>query len=250
MTDFRGQQLTTKIASFADTLHDDFDVRTFSQRLADTTVEIAQVADATVMLADDDGTLRWVASTSRERCVHEMFARQEQFARQGPSVCSYRTAAFVGGPFDDESERRWPAFVRRARAAGFAGAWSLPMRLREDVIGALSVLSAGPVIAAEQLTGAQALADVATIGLVQQRLIERVRDVNRMLQPVLDLRIVVEQAKGIVAEHAKVDMDDAFALVGGFARATGRELSELCREITQGVVHPQALILLSRDRQA
>ncbi|MCU1468360.1 MAG: hypothetical protein JWM72_4288 [Actinomycetia bacterium] len=247
---FRRQQLATTIASLADTLDDNFDVREFAQHLADTSVAVAQVADATVLLADDDRTLHWVASTSRERCVHEMFARQDRFARQGPSVCSYRTAACVGGPFDDVSERRWPAFVRRARAAGFAGGWSLPMRLRTEVIGAVSVLSAEPAIDAERLMGVQALADVATIGLLQQRLIERVRDVNRMLQPVLDHRILVEQAKGMVAEHAQVAMDDAFRLLGGFARATGRELIQVCRDITEGVVCPEALIRLARDREA
>jgi hypothetical protein len=124
------------------------------------------------------------------------------------------------------------------------------MRLRTEVIGAVSVLSAEPAIDAERLMGVQALADVATIGLLQQRLIERVRDVNRMLQPVLDHRILVEQAKGMVAEHAQVAMDDAFRLLGGFARATGRELIQVCRDITEGVVCPEALIRLARDREA
>ncbi len=93
---FRAQELAATIASFADTLDDNFDVSGFVQRLADKCVEVARVADAMVMLADDDGALVCVACTSEERCVHDLFAEQEQFERQGPSVWSFRTAAFAG----------------------------------------------------------------------------------------------------------------------------------------------------------
>jgi hypothetical protein len=247
---FRAQELAATIASFADTMDDDFDVSGFVQRLADKCVEIAHVADATVMLADDAGALVCVACTSAERCVHDLFADQEQFERQGPSVWSVRTAAFTGGALDDECERRWPTFVRRARAAGFAGAWSFPMRLRTEVIGAVNVLSARPTIGADESMAVQTLADVATIGLLHQRMIERVHVVNRQLQPVLDARIAIEQAKGFVAEHAQIDMDEAFILIRGFARHAGREVTAVCRDISNGAVHPHALIELTHDRQA
>jgi hypothetical protein len=249
MSVFRAQELAATIASFADTLDADFDVSGFVQRLADKCVEVARVADATVMLAGDDGALVCVACTSEETCVHDLFAEQEQFDRQGPSVWSFRTAAFAGGALDDECERRWPTFVRRARAAGFAGAWSFPMRLRTEVIGAVNVLSAQSTIGADESMAVQTLADVATIGLLHHRVIEHARVVNRQLQPALDDRIVTEQAKGFVAEHAKVAMDEAFALIRGFARHAERDVTAVCRDISRGVVHPHALIAFARKRQ-
>jgi hypothetical protein len=250
MSVFHAQELATTIASFADTLDDDFDLSGFVQRLADKCVEVARAADATVMLADEDGALVCVACTSAKRCVHDLFADQEQFDRQGPSVWSFRTGAFTGGALADECERRWPTFVRRARDAGFAGAWSFPMRLRTEVIGAVNVLSAETTIGADASMAVQTLADVATIGLLHQRMIARVHVVNRQLQPALEARIAMEQAKGIVAEHVQVDMDEAFVLIRGFARHAERELTALCNDISRGVVHPHALLELARNRQA
>jgi hypothetical protein len=245
----RAQALAATIVSFADTLDDGFDVSGFVQRLADTCVGIARVADVIVTLADDDGALACVASTSEKQSVHDLFAHQEQFDRQGPSVWSFRTAAFAGGALDDECARRWPVFVQRALEAGFAGVWALPMRRRTEVIGVVNLLSAETTIGADETMAVQTLTDVATIGLLQPRYIERVRVVNRKVQPALDARIVIEQAKGFVAEHAQVDMDAAFALIRGFVRHSGRDLTTVCRDITNGVVHPRALVALARTQQ-
>jgi GAF domain-containing protein len=247
----RERELARAIAEFADTLSDDFDATGFVQRLADTCVELVDVAVATVMLADDRGTLRFVASSSAEPCVREMFERAEAGDERAPGIDAFGSASVAGGALDGPIAASCPEFVRRARAAGFVAAWAVPMRLRAQVIGVVTLLCTTPEsLGAQELMIVHSFADVATIGLLHHRMIGRLRTRNEQLEPALESRIVIEQAKGIVAEHAHVNVEVAFGLIRGYARNNNRVLAELCREIVEGVFPPRALIAVARDRQA
>jgi len=81
---------------------------------------------------------------------------------------------------------------------------------------------------------AKALADVATIGLLQQRAI-RGRDIlTEQLQTALNSRVLIEQAKGVLAERLQLDLDQAFALLRRGARDRNRRLSELAQAVVDG----------------
>ena len=247
----REQELARAIAEFADTLGDDFDAIGFVQRLADKCVELVDVAVATVMLADDDGTLRYAASSSAESCVRAMFEREDDACGEaGPGIDAFGSETVAGGAFDGAIAMSCPEFVRRARAAGFVAAWVVPMRLRAQVIGVVTLLCAtSDEVSPEDLMVVHSFADVATIGLLHQRMIGRLRARNQQLEPALASRVVIEQAKGIVAEHAQLNIDDAFGLIRRYARSNNRVLAELCGEIVAGVFPPRTLIAFARDRR-
>jgi AmiR/NasT family two-component response regulator len=106
------------------------------------------------------------------------------------------------------------------------------MRLRDTTIGSLNLLRAAPgILTDEDLTAAQALADVATIAVLQERAAEDARLLGDQLRSALDSRVSIEQAKGVLAEHAGLPMDDAFDALRRYARANNMRLTELARTI-------------------
>ena len=181
------------------------------------------------MLADPRGELRVAASSNEAAGLLELFQLQND---QGPCLDCFRTgqpvtAADLAGP-----GQRWPRFAAAATQAGFRTVEALPMRLRDQVIGALNLFRAdpGPFDAADLRLG-QALADVATIGLLHERNVRRSETVAEQLQGALNSRVVIEQAKGKLAERLGMDMDQAFAMLRDYARNSNQRLTDVARDI-------------------
>ena len=126
--------------------------------------------------------------------------------------------------------------LHRARPeAGYRAVHALPMRLREETIGALNLFRVHPgALRAPSCASGQALADVATIGILQERAIRRREVLAEQLQVALNSRVIIEQAKGILAERGRLDMAQAFALLRGHARSNNRRLSDLARGVVDG----------------
>jgi GAF domain-containing protein len=144
---------------------------------------------------------------------------------------------------------RWPRFTAAAAEVGFAAVHAVPMRLRAQTIGALNFfgVAPGPVDAARLRLG-QALADVATIGLLQQRAIHRRDALTEQLQSALNSRVLIEQAKGVLAERLQVGVDDAFAILRQSARAANRRLADLARAVVDGTEQvPRAARAIADD---
>ena len=228
----REQDVLSAFIEFADTFIDDYDVVEFLHRLAARCVELLNASEAGIMLADGDGTLRYVASSSERMRLIELFELQHD---QGPCLDAYRDGVAVHTALTDDEHGRWPQFAPHALEVGFASVSALPMRLRSEVIGALNLFSssATPLNDDEQLL-AQALADVATIGILQERALKDARVVTSQLEAALDSRIVIEQAKGIVAERNAVSIDAAFTLLRSYARSNNFRLSETARQVIDG----------------
>ena len=225
--------LARTFVDVSDTLVADFDVIDFLAVLAERCVELLGVSEAGIMLADSDGVLRVAASSSQAMELLELFELQHD---DGPCVDCFRTKAPVRE--DDllqAARSRWPRFGPEAIAAGFNAVYALPMRLREQVIGSLNLLraQAGPLDGDELQVG-QALADAATIGILQQRAASESRVVADQLEHALKSRIVIEQAKGVLSARADVDMDAAFAGLRGYARNHNQRLSEVAGAIADG----------------
>jgi GAF domain-containing protein len=224
-------QLSDVFVELADTLVDDFDLIDFLHLLAERCVQLLGVSAAGLLLTDERDRLQVVAASSERTRLLELFQLQTD---QGPCVDCFRSGQPVSVA-DLTATDRWPRFASAAAEVGFAAVHAVPMRLRAEVIGALNFFHAtpGPLDSAKLRLG-QALADVATIGLLQQRTIHRRDTLTEQLQTALRSRILIEQAKGVLAERLNLDMTESFALLRGTARSRNRRLSDLAQAIVDG----------------
>jgi transcriptional regulator with GAF, ATPase, and Fis domain len=235
----REELLVETLVTLADTLVDAYDVIDFMQTLAERSVEILDVSEAGIMLADPDGKLRHIACSSEQMRLVELFELQVE---EGPCFDAFTTHAAVACDSLRDAQARWPRFAPHAREGGFEAVSAVPMRLRSQVIGALNLFSThSTALTQRDLAVAQAMADIATIGILQERAINDSRAFSAQLEVALDSRIVIEQAKGVVAERNQVDVDEAFQQIRRFARNHNRLLSETAREIIAGALLPAAL---------
>jgi transcriptional regulator with GAF, ATPase, and Fis domain len=234
------QRMVRVFVELADTLVDDFDVLEFLSMLVERCVELLDVAAAGVVLSDQKGGLRMAAASSEQARVVELFAIQVD---DGPCPECVRTGKPASSTDLATEDARWPRFAPAARAAGFRATHAVPMRLRRTVIGALNLLNVEPDGVDERsVRVGQALADVATIGILQQRAIHDGSILAEQLHTALNSRIVVEQAKGVLSAHAGVNMHDAFTALRGYARSHNRRLSDLARAVAEGSADLDAIL--------
>ncbi|MEY9965247.1 GAF domain-containing protein [Streptacidiphilus sp. MAP12-16] len=226
------QLLAKTFVELADNLVADFDLIDFLRLLADRCVGMLGVSAAGVLLAGPGGELRVMAASNEQVRLLELFQLQNH---EGPCLECFRTGVPVTVADLTTEAQRWPRFVAQARLSGFTAVQALPMRLRDEVVGALNLFRTipGPFDPAHTPL-AQALADVATISLLQQRSTQRSSLLNEQLQTALNSRVVIEQAKGKLAERLGLDMEQAFTALRGYARAHNRRLSDVARAFVDG----------------
>src|SRR5579864_2346443 len=227
-----GELLSETFVELTDTMVAGFDVIDFLHVLTDRSVQLLDVSAAGLLLADPRGELRVVAASSEAARLLELFQLQND---QGPCLDCFRAGQPVtAGDLAAEAER-WPRFAPAARQAGFAAVQALPMRLREQVIGALNLFRAGPgAFDPVDIRIGQALADVATISLLHERSMRHSDTLNEQLQTALNSRVVIEQAKGKLAERLGLDMGQAFSLLRDHARSRNLRLSALAQAFIDG----------------
>ncbi len=235
----REASLVRTFVELTDTLVDDFDVVELLTVLTDRCVEVLDVAAAGILLASTDGTLRVVASSNDAMRVLELFELQ---AEEGPCTECYRTGIPVRKQQLTNPDPRWPTFAPRALEAGFHSVHALPMRLRGQTIGALNLFreTEGGLDEADVMAG-QAFADVATIAILQHRAAAEAQAVNEQLTHALNSRVVIEQAKGMVAEHAGLNMGESFARLRSHARSNNLRLADVARSIIDGTLAASSL---------
>jgi GAF domain-containing protein len=235
----READLVRTFVELADTLVDDFDVVELLTLLADRCVEVLDVEAAGLMLASADGELRVVASSNDAMRVLELFEVQ---AEEGPCPECYRTGQPVLQDELTASDSRWPQFAPRALEAGFRSVHALPMRLRGQTIGALNLFRAQPGgLSDTDVVAAQALADVATIGVLQHRAAAEAQAINEQLTHALNSRVVIEQAKGMVSERLGLDMEEAFSRLRSHARNHNLRLADVARGVIDGTMPTASL---------
>lgn len=221
--------LAQTFVELADTLVDDFDVVELLSRLADRMVELVDAAEAGLMLADATGDLRVVASSSERMHVLEVLEIQND---EGPCLDCFRTGVALTNVTLADHLTRWPVFAPAARAEGYEVTHAFPLRLRDEVIGVANLFHGEQASLGEEETRlAQALADVATIGILQERALQRATEISKQLEGALVSRVVIEQAKGVLAEQLGVGTDEAFMRLRSFARKENLRLAEVARSV-------------------
>jgi GAF domain-containing protein len=231
--------LARTLIELADTLVDEFDVVELLARLVDRCVEVLCVSAAGLMLVAPEGDLRLAASSSEAMRVVELFELQSQ---EGPCLDCYRTGEPVLNQDLAIVNGRWPNFAPVALEAGFRSVNALPLRLRGQVIGAVNLFRTdeGAMDTVDVLAG-QALADMATIAILQHRAAVESHVLNEQLGFALNSRIVIEQAKGVLAERAGLDMGEAFARLRDHSRNHNLQLVDVAQQVIDRTLDTAAL---------
>ncbi|QEV20866.1 GAF and ANTAR domain-containing protein [Streptomyces alboniger] len=230
----REEHLLAAVIDAVDTLVDDFDLIDFLHTLCDRCAELLDVSAVGVMLEDPQGNLQLIAASDEHTRLLELFALQHD---EGPCVECHRSGTVrlnidLSSPVETGP---FPLFAARAQKAGFVVTHALPMRLREAVIGALNLFDTRPQsLSAADARVAQALADVATIAILQHRTVAYANQQRAQMHAALTSRVTIEQAKGILAERWGTSVDEAFDALRRHARSHQLGLTQLCRQLIDG----------------
>ncbi len=221
----RERQLADALTELADTLIDDFDIVDLLHQLTVRCVELLDIDSAGLLLIDQRGHLRPMAASDERTHLLELLQLQNL---EGPCLDCFRAGTPVISTDLAADSERWPRFAAAARAAGFEAVLALPMRNRDDIIGALNLLrTAAGTLTDEDLHLGRALANVATIGILHQRALVHQETIAEQVQSALNSRITIEQAKGVLAERLSLDMGAAFDLLQSYAREHHRGISDV-----------------------
>jgi transcriptional regulator with GAF, ATPase, and Fis domain len=225
MSTVSAERLARVFVEVADTLIDEFDVIEFLQMLADRAASLVEASTVGLLLANHKGQLQFMAASDESTKLLELIQLQNH---EGPCLDAFHTEEPVVNVDLRAAGRRWPHFAPRATGAGFRSVHAFPLRLRSEVIGAMNVFgtNVGGLDTAD-VRIVQALADIAAIGLLQERTIRRSEVLTEQLQGALNSRIVIEQAKGAIAQANGVTVDTAFGLIRSFARRNNRRLGDV-----------------------
>jgi GAF domain-containing protein len=231
----REARVNMAFVAVADTLTSDFDVVDLLHTLVEKCTEILNTDAGGLMLVGDDGTLQLMTSTSEAADFVEVMQID---ASSGPCIDCFTTGTAVSVPDIENEGHRWPAFQAAAAEQGFRSAHATPLKLRGQVIGTMNLFSTKPTALSERDAAlGQALADVATIGILQERLIHEGNVVAEQLHAALDSRILIEQAKGMIAESLSIDMDDAFTVLRGHARNNNLTIRSVAEQISNRAIN-------------
>jgi GAF domain-containing protein len=228
----RTEQLFDTFATLADTLVAGYDVIDLVQNLVANCRDLLDVTSAGILLLGSDDTLEVIASTSEANRLVEIM---ELDADAGPCLEAFRTGSVVSVPDIDIDIDRWPVFCATAKAEGIHSVYAIPLRLRDTTIGTLNLMrDQRGELNQHDIRAAQALADVATVGILQERAIRDATLIRDQLQKALSSRIVIEQAKGIVAEIDQVSMEAAFERIRHYARTQRVSLNSVAHRLVAG----------------
>lgn len=233
----RETEIVKTFVRLADTLVRDYDVVDMLHVLVERCANLLDATDAGILLPDADGVLSVVASTSERG---HLIGLLQLSAEEGPCVDAYESGQLITVESIASTYARWPRFATEAAGLGYASTHAIPMRLRDQTVGSLNLYRDAPgALNEDDAVTAQALADVATIAVLQHRH-QRESDLARVqLQGALDSRVVIEQAKGVLSFAHNISTDDAFTQLRSLARNSGRFLTDVAREVVEAAAAPE-----------
>jgi len=233
------EKLAAVFVEVADTLVVDFDIVDFLQMVTTRSADMTRAQAAGLVLANERNQLQFMAASQESVKLLELFQLQ---AEEGPCLDCFRFGAPVANADLARAAERWPRFAPEAVRAGYRAVHAFPLRHRNKVIGALNLFSTSEGrIDANDGKVIQALADVATIGLLQQRAIAHGEILTEQLQVALASRVSIEQAKGALARMRRVSVDEAFTLMRTHARQNHLKLTDLALAVIHDPASQPAL---------
>jgi GAF domain-containing protein len=228
----RESRLADAFVDLADSLVSGYDVVDLLHSLIDHCLDLFDGFAAGLMLRDPSGALEVMASSSERTELLELFQLRQE---AGPCIECYQSGRVVQVEDLAVDAGRWPQFREQAQAEGFRSVHAVPMRLRTQTIGAMNLFSPRPGLLSESdLRVVQALTDVATIAILQERALRQSQVVSEQLQRALNSRVIIEQAKGVLSHQAGLDMHTAFTLMRSYARRRNEHLSDVATAVTIG----------------
>lgn len=235
----RERAVTASFVSLASSLAGGHDIVDLLAQLTTDCAELLDIDSAGLLLANARGVLNLLAASSEASRDLELLQLQGE---EGPCLDCYRDGVAVTVPDLTREAGRWPRFTAIAADAGFVSVHALPMRIRDRRLGALGLFGtkAGP-LNDDDLSLGQALADVASVSLIQNQPVDS-RSVTEQLQKAFNSRVVLEQAKGLIAQHGDLDMAAAFAVIRRYAHASGRPLTDVARALVDRELPATALL--------
>jgi GAF domain-containing protein len=223
------ERLADAFVDVADTLVDDFDLLDFLHNLTEHAAAISGASSVGLMLADPEGTLHFMAASSEAAEHLELYQIQHA---EGPCLDCYATRQPVIVTDLTKGEDRWPDFSPRAIAAGIRAVHAIPMRIRDQVIGAFNIFGQEPhPLEPADIRIMQALAGVATIAILQEQSVASSEALTEQLQGALNTRIVIEQAKGVLSRDLGVGVEEAFVTLRHHARTNHLRLADLAHDV-------------------
>jgi len=230
MTPISPERLARIFVEVADTLVSEFDLIDFLHMLVNRAADLIEGATVGLLVTDQQDELRFVAASDENTRLLELFQVQSE---EGPCMDAYRTGAPVTNVDLRRAGARWPLFAPHATQAGYRSVHAFPLRLRNDVIGAMNVFGSAPGLVLNQadVQILQALTDIAAISLLQERSIRRGELLTEQLQGALNSRITIEQAKGRLAQVHDITADQAFTLLRNYARNSNRRLIDIATTV-------------------
>ena len=239
MTTNRERDVTRAFVTLASSLANGYDVVDLLSGLVEDCAGLLDITSAGILLADGLGDLHVMAASSSATRQLEVFQSQRD---EGPCRDCHRDGIPVSVPDLRDAANRWPQFVPAALDAGFNAVHAVPMRLQDNILGALGLFSATTgALPEEDLVLAQAMADVASVALVQAQAVTDRSAVVEQLQHALNSRVVLEQAKGAVAQVGDLDMGQAFSVLRRYSRSHNLRLSDVARAIVSRTLAPREL---------
>jgi transcriptional regulator with GAF, ATPase, and Fis domain len=240
----REPEVTATLIRLADSLVEDFDLVDVLDELARDCVRLLGVTAAGLLLAGPTGELHVMAASSEQTRLLELFQLQRE---EGPCLDCYHSGEPVSAGDLTLQPQRWPLFAEAALDTGYRSVHALPMRLRHQILGALNLFSERQGALGEPAARlGQALADMATITILHERALRESELVAAQLQTALVTRVVIEQAKGILAERGALTIDDAFQVLRKYARDHNLRLHDVARGIVERSIDSADLLATRR----
>jgi hypothetical protein len=210
---------------------------TYLQILIDKVAELVAPAEAGLLITTVTGSLTTPAATTSR--MHELLAIESRF-KEGPCTTSHGTGRWLPPQALDGVDGRWPRFGPAARQFGFGVVSALPVRRDSELLGAVSVLDF-PESSPVDLDLVSVVVEAAAIGLVHQKTLRQSQRRTEQLQHALHSRVVIEQAKGIVAARRNITPDAAFEHLRNHARRHGRRLRDVADDVIHGRIADQQI---------
>jgi transcriptional regulator with GAF, ATPase, and Fis domain len=230
----RDDLIADTFVGIVDSLVDEFDIIDMLTGLTVGCVDLDLATASGILLADEHGKLRVMAASSERTYLLELFQLQNE---EGPCLEAFSTGMPVVHEDLSSAYDRWPRFAPEAVSAGFHSVHAFPLRLRSSVLGAMNLFSATSGAIGEAATHlAQALADVASIAILQDQVVRQSDLKAGQLQHALDSRVAIEQAKGMLAERLHIDMDQAFTILRAHARSSRDQLTAIAMQLVEGTL--------------